>query len=503
MLPVIGRSPITTRVMRLGFLWLLAAIAGALGALVLYDAQPGINWSIWTIVTLAGLLAYRRPDRKTLQAIALPLAFAVVLSIGAAVTTTEILLVAIVAIVASLMALAVLLANEQGAELDYGPVNIITAPIRAFLATARGAISSVFLGVESLGSARERPALRGTLIAAPVVFVLVLLFADADPLLARGRDAVYSMFSNWSALPQVVFGLLLALFVAGAYAATRATRPVSVPTLLPTNSAARVGLTERRIVLSAAAAVSWLFVLLQLSYLFGASPAIAGSGVTFAEYAHRGFGELTVAATIAALLIIAAHDNVSTDKDRQARNAITWPALVLLAAIVCILISAFHRIMLYEGAYGYTTPRVYGQAYMLLAFAVLLVLAWHVWGHFDLRALARQIMTVALATLTFLVFWNGDAWVAQANLDRYARTGKIDVQYLTRDLSLDAYPTLVEALPSIAQPERAQLATALSGEYVRHHSLRAQTSWYEWNVRRERARSFVVIRPPANIPAPL
>jgi two-component system, OmpR family, sensor histidine kinase BaeS len=140
---------------------------------------------------------------------------------------------------------------------------------------------------------------------------------------------------------------------------------------------------------------------------------------------------------------------------------------------------------------------------MLLAFAVLLVLAWHVWGHFDLRALARQIMTVALATLTFLVFWNGDAWVAQANVDRYARTGKIDVQYLTRDLSLDAYPTLVEALPSIAQPERAQLATALSGEYVRHHSLRAQTSWYEWNVRRERARSFVVVRPPANTPAPL
>jgi hypothetical protein len=489
--------------MRLGFLWTLAAVAGALGAVVLYDAQPGINWGLWTIVTLAGLLVYRRPDRQTVRTVALPIGFAVVLANGASVTTTEILLAAIVAIVASLMALAVLLANEHRTSLDYGPVDIITAPIRAFVSTARGAISSVFLTVESIGSARERPALRGALIAAPVVFVLALLFADADPLLARGRDAVYGMFSDWSGLPRVVFGLLLALFVAGAYAATRAMRAASVPSALTPGSAVRVGLTERRIVLSSAAAVSWLFVLLQLSYLFGASPAIAGSGVTFAEYAHRGFGELTVAATIAALLIIAAHDNVRTDDDREARNAITWPALALLAAIVCILVSAFHRIMLYEGAYGYTTPRVYGQAYMLLALAVLLVLVWHVWRSFDLRALARQIMTVALATLTFLVFWNGDAWVARANLDRYARTGKIDIPYLTRGLSLDAYPTLVQALPNIAQPERAQLATALAKEYVRHHDLRATPSWYEWNVRRARARSLVVVNPPANIPPPL
>jgi hypothetical protein len=490
--------------MRLGLLWILAAIAGALGALVLFDAQPGLNWGIWTIVTLAGLLVYRRPDRQTMKGIALPAGFAVVLALGAAVTSTGILLAAILAIVASLMALTVLLASDQGTALDYGPVDIITAPFRAFASTVRGAISSVFLSLESLGSARERPALRGALIAAPVVLVLILLFADADPLLARGRDAVLGMFSDWSGLPRVVFGLLLALFVAGAYAATSAVRALSVRTATsPHAGVVRIGLTERRIVLGAAAAVSWLFVLLQLSYLFGASPAIAGSGVTFAEYAHRGFGELTVAATIAALLIIAAHDNVRTDEDGQARNAITWPALALVAAVVCILVSAFHRLTLYESAYGYTTTRVYAQAYMLLALAVLLVLAWHVWKIFDLRALARQIMAVALATLTLLVFWNGDAWVAQANLGRYARTGKLDVQYLARGLSPDAYPTLVEALPRVAEPERAQLATALAKEYARRHDLRPTQSWYEWNLRRARARSFVVVSPPANNPPTL
>jgi len=335
-------------------------------------------------------------------------------------------------------------------------------------------------------------------IAAPVVLVLVLLFASADPVLARGRDAIYNVFGDWADFPRIVFGLLLALFVLGAYSATRAVRATSGTKAEPRqNGVARIGLTERRIVLVAAAAVSWLFVLLQLSYLFGASPAIAGSGVTFAEYAHRGFGELTVAATIAGLLIIAAHDTVSTRHDRQARNAITWPSLALLAAVVCILVSAFHRIMLYEDAYGFTTMRVYGQAYMLLALAILFVVAWHVWRSLDVRALARQIMTIALATLTFLVFWNGDEWVANANLDRYAHTGKIDIQYLARDLSLDAYPALVQALPRVAQPERAQLSLALAQKRTRSSELRGANSWYEWNVRRERARSFVVISPPA------
>src|SRR6185437_13478081 len=378
-----------------------------------------------------------------------------------------------------------------------------TAPFRALARTVRCAISSLAVTFDSIGSAQERPALRGAVIAAPVVLVLMLLFASADPVLARGRDAIYDVFSNWGDMPRIVFGLLLGLFVLGAYAATRTAGSSASAGVMPSTGVDRIGLTERRIVLGAAATVSWLFVLLQLSYLFGASPAIAGSGVTFAEYAHRGFGELTVAATIAALLIIAAHDSVRAVHDSETRKAITWPSLALLAAVVCILVSAFHRIMLYEDAYGYTTTRVYVQAYMLLALAILFVLAWHVWRRFDVRALARQIMTVALATLAFLVFWNGDEWVAQANLDRYAHTGKLDVQYLTGGLSLDAYPALVQALPRVTEPERAQLSLALAREYARRSELHGTRAWYEWNLRRERARSFVVITHPANIPPSL
>ena len=96
--------------MRLGLLWSLACLSGILGGMVLFDALPGINWILWTSVTIAGLIAYRRPDRATMRVLALPLGFALILATGASVTTTPILLVATLLIVASLMALALLVA---------------------------------------------------------------------------------------------------------------------------------------------------------------------------------------------------------------------------------------------------------------------------------------------------------------------------------------------------------------------------------------------------------
>ena len=289
---------------------------------------------------------------------------------------------------------------------------------------------------------------------------------------------------------------MVALFVGGAYAASL---PVASPpgSLRATPPAKRIGLTERRIVVGAAAGIFWLFVLLQISYLFRTTPGSAGSGMTFAEYARRGFGELAIAATGSVLLIVAAHaqfgPGLSSRGDRGARSPLATPSLVLLAAVACVLVSAFHRVSLYEDAYGFTVTRVYAQAYMALTLVALGALAWRVIDVLDVHALARDVMTIALVTLTFLVYWNGDGWVARANLDRFARTGKLDIGYLTRGLSPDAYPTLIRALPRMAAADRTQLVTALAHEYARRPSLRADSHWYEWNLRRERARSGLLV----------
>jgi Domain of unknown function (DUF4153) len=65
-----------------------------------------------------------------------------------------------------------------------------------------------------------------------------------------------------------------------------------------------LGSTERLILLTSVAALFWLFLAVQVGYFFGNLPRIVASGVTFAEYARRGFGELSIVASASALLIV-------------------------------------------------------------------------------------------------------------------------------------------------------------------------------------------------------
>ncbi|MEO7217749.1 MAG: DUF4173 domain-containing protein [Gemmatimonadaceae bacterium] len=481
--------------MRLGLLWALAVASGAVAALVLYDSVPGINWTAWTVLTVAGLVAVRQPDSATRRAMALPLGFAVVLSVGAAVTTTEPILVVIVAMVASLLALAVVIAADGDDAEDYGAVAILTVPIKGLWQTIRGATALAADTAKSAGGTEQRPVLRGVMMAVPVVVILALLFASADPLLARGRDMLQNSLSTFDALPRVIFGLVVAIFVASAYYSSRfAGRRI---TLAASSARAdsEIGVTERQIVLGAAAAISWLFVLLQISYLFGKQPSTIGSGITFADYARRGFGELCVAATGVALLIAAAHQRIPPRDQARAHKSLVWPSLALLGAECCVIFSAFHRVSLYEGAYGYTTSRVYAQAYMIITLLVLVALARHVLRDFRVRKLAREVMTIALATLVVLVFWSADAWVARANIARYAATGKLDVAYLGDSLSPDAYPALVESLPKLVAADRGTLVAKLAKHYASREELKESPAWYEWNLRRSAARRLDLPEP--------
>ncbi len=142
-------------------------------------------------------------------------------------------------------------------------------------------------------------------MALPVITVLALLLAGADPLLARARDTVLELIERVDFVPRLIFfGALLAggLGAGGVSlrenAVPRTPRPMGSPSL-------RVGGLERLIILASVAGLFGLFLLLQLSYLYGDSAAIVGSGTSYAEHARRGFGELSTAASICIVLILA------------------------------------------------------------------------------------------------------------------------------------------------------------------------------------------------------
>lgn len=205
--------------------------------------------------------------------------------------------------------------------------------------------------------------------------------------------------------------------------------------------------------------------------------------MTFAEYARRGFAELTIVATATALLILVSERFGNTD---QRGGQIRIATIAVLVAVLFLLGSAFNRVLLYEEAYGFTTARLYAQVYMLLVGFALIALGWEMRGELDASRLFRRVFTTATLAFIVLIYWNHHAWIANRNIDRLASTGKLDTAYLARDLGVDAVPALVKRLPTIPEPFRSDLQHTLLTRYEKRPRM-FSGPWYEWNLRRSAA----------------
>jgi len=128
---------------------------------------------------------------------------------------------------------------------------------------------------------------------------------------------------------------------------------------------------------------------------------------------------------------------------------------------------------------------------MVIVAVALIGLGWEMRGQIDPSRFFRRTFTAATLIFIVLLYWNHHAWIANRNIDRVASTGKLDIAYLTRDLALDAVPTMVERLPSIPEPMRSELQRAL----VARNSKRLRLfngDWYEYNLARSRARDALL-----------
>ena len=370
-------------------------------------------------------------------------------------------------------------------------------PIRPgvwFVATlpARAGMRLAFEFVRRLGetlllatSSRWRPLVRGLALALPVVGIFSLMLSSADPLLEAARVELGRLLTSWDAIPRAFFFGTLFVLMGGACGVT-ARGPIEA-TARPLADRAGIGAVERTIVLGAVTLLFAGFLVLQVSYLFGNLPGTVGSGVTFAEYARRGFAELTIVATLCVVLIAGLDHAVN-------RGTGSWRAhlmeLVLLGELTLLLASAFRRLLLYEDAYGFTTARLYGQAYMVWLAVVLTLVVAELRRRLDGYRIVRRAGVAAAVMLIGLIYWNHEAWIVQRNVARFAATRQFDACYAVWSLSQNAVPALVTALDELPPPMAATLRRELMRRYGAPPS--QDVRWYEWNVRRTQAEGALI-----------
>jgi hypothetical protein len=216
-------------------------------------------------------------------------------------------------------------------------------------------------------------------------------------------------------------------------------------------------------------AVFVLFLVAQATVIFGGHGYLERTtGLTYAEYVHQGFGQLTVATALTLLVVWAA--TRKAPRETPADRAWLRASLGLLCALTLVVVaSALYRMHVYQEAYGFTTLRLVVDVFE--GWLGLLVVATMV-GGLALRArwLPRFALLSGAAALLGLVALNPDAWVAQRNIDRWEETGDVDWTYLA-GLSDDAVPVLTDLPDDV-------VACPLAGREA------ADDDWLEWNLGR-------------------
>lgn len=385
---------------------------------------------------------------------------------------------------------------------------------------------------EGARARRLRPIGCGLLLALPVLGLFTLLLASADTVFASYVEQLFSFnlpFDLRTLIGHAFFIAMMAWVSAGALAvallgdarsAVGSAFAVMAGTLTrivyidpadaePTDELPSEGDTQRlRLPRRALLSLGWVeactilvavdllfgsFMAIQGAYFFGGLDTLARTGMTYAEYARRGFFELLAVACLA-LGLLCGLAIITRRPGVRERRSFNIASTAMIALVLGLLASAFQRMALYEAAYGYTELRIYTHSFMIWL-AVLL-------GLFLLALLRQRAQLFVVGGLVLAVLYlavlnvvNPDALIVRENIARLhlpvnqqiRSSEEVDAQYLTQ-LSSDAVPTLVGALGQLDPDARRLVSDQLALRYGELVSREQNSGWPGWHLGHARAR---------------
>lgn len=456
-----------------------AAGAGLVAGVAMSFTAVGITWTLVALTCGAAALATARRRRERWTLLCSGLALLLVLPM----TLLDAWWVQMLGLV---VAGAVFLCGVTGARTLPG---ILLSGAAWPLASLRG-LPWFGRSLRIAGTGSRTPAVvRTTVWSLLGLGVFGTIFASANP-----------VFGSWvdQLVPNLTFNDLVGraflacfVFAATLAAAYLALNPADVEVLGGRRPTALANRFEWLVPVLVVDAVFLAFIAAQARALVGGRDYIeATTGLTYADYVHQGFGQLTLATALTVLVVwIAARRAGDGREDRRWLHG----SLGLLCLLTLLVVaSALRGMAVYQEAYGFTTLRLFVDVFEgWLGFVVLAIMVAGVAGRG--AWLPRIALVSGAVALVGLAAINPDAWVAERNLDRWDATGKLDLRYL-QDLSADAAPVIAERLPAdVARcvledlPSREMKAEILDDPRA-------------WNLSRERAED--TLRDLGLVPAP-
>jgi hypothetical protein len=510
-----------------------ALLMGLLGDALLRVTPWGINIFLWVCALMAAVIALLASWRRAAlngegRWLLLPVLFTAFAFAWRDSLTLEVLDALALLVALSLVALRARTGRIHVAGLTEYSLGVIVAGVDAASGPFILLLSDIhWKEIPRAGWSRHVMAvLRGLLIALPLLLLFGGLFVAADAIFEGIVNRTLNI--NFETLFSHAFLALFFAWIAGGFLRgmllgrelefTRNGRPKFISLGLNETAAASedgatgapadgatsaleqqapaarilsLGIIETGVVLGLLDILFLAFVTVQIRYFFGGAALVQTSeGLTYAEYARRGFFELVTVAALVLPLLLVAHWLLRKENPVH-EHIFRVLAGAQIALLFIIMASAVGRMHLYQSEYGLTELRLYTTAFMGW---LAVVFVW-----FALSVLRGQRERFACGALVagFLVLGtlhvlNPDALIVRVNV-AHAQAGRaFDADYAT-SLSADAYPALLESLPALSRYNRCVIANNLLD---RRDSLEAG-DWRTWNRSRSTARNILREAAPA------
>lgn len=475
-------------IVKIGLISCISLILGLLFDYFFYDKMLGISFPIYIIFIILGLFTISRVLKKQINKqillLLIPLVF---FSTMVFIRTSHLLTFfnVIISLILLLLIAKTVYGNKVNTFLIKDYVKIIFLPLK-FVFPLFHTLSDLF----SLHKVnKEQKTLshifKGILIAIPIIFVFILLFSSADLVFQKYVSDLVTINIQPETFLRFILILIVTFIFIGAYSYIFQ-ESKKQKAIKQENKNYIIGNIESSVVLGSINLLFLLFILVQLTYLFGGESNISAQGFTYAEYARQGFFELIIVAIISLLLLLVAEKYVRKEKKTH-ELSFKILSTAMIAQVIVIMASAFMRLLLYERAYGFTTLRLYSHSFLILLAIIFCLLIYKIHWNKRESAFAFQVFVSVLLFLAEMNFLNPDLFIAQQNIERFTTTGKIDVYYLST-LSDDALPEVVKTLEMLDGDMKNSLGYQL---YWRTQQDNDSEDWQSFNISRSRAKEVL------------
>jgi MFS family permease len=321
---------------------------------------------------------------------------------------------------------------------------------------------------------------RGALFAAPLLLVMLALFASADP-----------VFASYLYLPTVSSGWFnnLAVVAIGAVFLLGLTRLAKTTADDPVLKR-KAGSGELAIVLGGFVVLYTAFAFTQIMAAVGGSTYVnERTDGSYKEYARSGFFQLLIASAITLVLLFIARGSLERNDGIKTRS-VRILSVMLCGLSIVVVLGSMQRIALYSQEFGQTMLRVYSSTFAGWLGVVFALIGLAAMVPAKRQWIAPAALALAVAGLIGMNLYNPEARVAKNNLDRALATGDLYTTYFSK-LSADAVPTIANGIEKLGGDLKKTSTTQVC-EFLRENpALRPDNGFLTFNQSQRNATAAV------------